>query len=134
MSAFAVAPPKMAPFDAPDGVEARVAGETLVVTIAADADVDRAAARRINRGFIHALAESELAACLTVLEAEDAFSSGVFSEVKRAAAASVAQNVARWAVVVDDRDAGEAFAAHLDGLETRLFEDEDAALAWTNDA
>lgn len=124
----------MTPFDAPDGVTARVDGDTLVVTVGEGASLDRVDAKHVNRGFVHALTERDVSACLTVLHAESALDPDVFEEVARAAAAGVAQDVERWAVVVDDPDEGVAFADHVEGIETRLFRDEGAALAWTNDA
>lgn len=123
----------MVPFDAPDGVDARVEGDTLVVTVGDGVSLDRVDAKHVNRGFVHALTERNVSACLTVLRTEDALDSGAFEEVERAAAAGVSQDVARWAVVADDVE-GAAFADHVEGIETRLFRDEDAALEWTNDA
>lgn len=124
----------MAPFDAPEGIAARVDGDTLVVTIGTDATVDLTAARQVNRGFMHALAERDVDACLTVLDCDDALTSDAFTEIERAAAASISHGIARWAVAVDDPDAGATFADHVPGIETRLFEDEATALEWTNDA
>lgn len=122
----------MAPFDAPDGVDAHVAGDTLVVTLEEGVSLDRDAAKRINRGFVYELTERDVTACLTVLCGGGALDSGVFEEVSRAGAAGVSQNVERWAVVVGDHAEGAAFADHVEGIETRVFRDEDAALAWTN--
>ncbi|MFB6073284.1 MAG: hypothetical protein ABEJ88_09990 [Halobacterium sp.] len=122
----------MTPFDAPEGVDAHVTGSTLVVTIAAGASLDRADARRVNRGFVHELAERDLTGCLTVLRDDDPLRSAAFEEVERAAAAAVSQGVERWAVVVGESAPGAAFADHLEGIETRVFGDVEDALAWTN--
>jgi len=122
----------MPPFDAPDGVRARVEDRTLVVTVGDGASLDRVDARHVNRGFVHALAEYDVNACLTVLREDP--DADVFEEVERAAAAGVSQDISRWAVVLEGADDGAAFAEHVTGIETRIFEDESRALAWTNDA
>lgn len=120
-------------FSTPDGVDVGVEDGVLVVTIDGGVSLDRVDAKRVNRQFMHALREADVAACLTVIEAENPLTSAAFEEVQRAAAAAITHDVARWAVV-DERETGLTFSEQIAGIETRLFEDRATALAWANDA
>jgi len=114
---------------ATDEYQIRTEGRTVVVDLPNTLTLDDEVSEQINEEFADAIADPRVDSVLTFLYVENALSTGVFDEVKKGAQLANTNDIERWAVVAQ-RVKGMAFDSSLDGLETRLFEDETAAREW----
>lgn len=103
---------------------------TVVVELPATLSLDRETGEQINEAFFEAVTKPTTDSVLTLLRVEDPLDSGTFEEVKRGADRAAANDINRWAIVVERKIKGMAFGNSIDGLETAVFEDEQAAREW----
>ena len=113
-----------------DEYQIRTEGKTVVVDLPNTLTLDDEVSEQINEEFADAIADPRVDSVMTLLYVENALSTGVFDEVKKGAQLANTNDIERWAVVVAQRVKGMAFDSSLEGLETRLFEDEPAAREW----
>jgi len=103
---------------------------TVIVDLPAGLELDGEEGKRINEAFFEAVNEPGTERVLTRLRVEDALGAGLFDEVQRGAEAAAEAGISRWAIVVRERVKGMAFDSQLSGLDTQVFEDEQAARTW----
>jgi len=111
-------------------VTVRVTGDTVVVTIPENIEIDRMGARNINQEYMRVVRHHGVSAALTILESSDVMNSDALKAVERAAAAGISLGIDRWAVVVDAPSEADTFADHVVGIETQTFDTTEAAIDW----
>ncbi len=119
--------------DSPDqSWDVRTEGATVVVELPKGLELDEKAGKQINEAFAEAVGKAHTDTVLTLLLVENPMSSGLFEEVKRGSELAAKNGIDRWAITVEKQIKGMAFESNLDGLDTAVFEDEDAARDWLN--
>lgn len=108
----------------------RTENQTVVVELPAGLTLDGETGKQINERFAEATGRYGTTNVLTLLRVENALAAGVFEEVKAGADLAASNGIERWAIVVEEQIKGMAFESKIDDLETKLFEDEDAAREW----
>jgi hypothetical protein len=110
--------------------DVRTENETVVVELPPELTLDEETSKQINEQFAEATARSDVTRVLTLLRVENALAAGVFEELKTGADLAASNGIERWAIVVETKIKGMAFESKLDDLQTKVFEDEDAAREW----
>ena len=110
--------------------DVRVTDNTVVVELPEDIELDRQTGQQVNQQFFAATEQPHVDSVLTLLRVEEPLGSGLFEEVQRGADRAAADGVTRWAIHVQEKIKGMAFKSNIDGLETRVFEDERQARDW----
>jgi hypothetical protein len=105
----------------------------VVVELPRGLELDGKEGQAINEAFFEAISHPQARTVLTLLRVENALGSGLFEEVKRGADAAAENDIGHWAIVVEQRVKGMAFDSQISGLDTRVFEDEQAAREWLAD-
>ena len=110
--------------------DVRTENDTVVVELPRQLTLDEETGRRINEAFAEATGRNRSTRVLTLLDVENALASGVFDEVKNGADLAAANDIEKWAIVVERKVKGMAFKSQLDGLDTNAFADENEARNW----
>ena len=112
--------------------EVRVEDNTVVVELPEDIKLDQQTGEKINEQFFAATGQTHVESVLTLLRVEEPLSSGLFDEVQRGADKAAANGVTRWAIYVQEKIKGMAFESNIEGLETKVFENEQRARDWVD--
>lgn len=108
----------------------RTEGATVVVELPEGIELDKETGEQINEAFAAAVSDPEARGVLTLLRVADPLGSGLFEEVQRGADLAAENGIERWGVVVRERVKGMAFQSQIEGLQTKVFEEEAAAREW----
>lgn len=110
--------------------DVRMESGTVVVELPDGIELDRETGQQINDAFATGVAKPRSESVLTLLLVSDPMGSGLFEEVQRGAELAAENGISRWAIVVEETIKGMAFESNIEGLETGVFEDENAAREW----
>ncbi|RLM88036.1 hypothetical protein D3D01_22095 [Haloarcula sp. Atlit-7R] len=110
--------------------DVRIEDNTVVVELPENIKLDQQTGEKINQQFFVATGQTHVESVLTLLRVEEPLSSGLFEEVKRGANKAAADGATRWAIYVQEKIKGMAFESNIEGLETKVFENEQRARDW----
>lgn len=103
---------------------------TVVVELPDGVVLDEETSVQINKAFAEATGSVDAVRVLTLLRVDNALDSGVFDEIKKGAELAASNDIGQWAIVVEEKIKGMAFESQIDGLDTKVFEEEAAAHRW----
>jgi len=110
--------------------DVRAEGETVIVELPADVELDKKTGEQINKEFAEVTGNPRTKYQLTLLETENPLSSGLFDEVKKGGEIAAENGITHWAIVVNESIKGMAFDSNLDDLNTEVFEGRSEAEDW----
>ena len=110
--------------------DVRTESGTVVVELPDGIELDKETGEQINDAFEAGVTRPRSDTVLTLLRVNDPMGSGLFEEVQHGAELAGENGIDRWAIVVEETIKGMAFESNIEGLETEVFEDQDAAREW----